>query len=200
MFKLFAPDAGEGGLDFFLEAGNQFAVGGDQRLFGFDLDDDGLLGGEGWNRKITWIDKIDRIFLDPVHPVYQCSILSPDAGEGGLNLFLEAGNQFAVGGDKGLFGFDLGNNGLLGGEGWNRKITWMDRMDRMFLDPVHPVYQCSSSSPQTRARVAWIFFSKRVISSRLAETKACSASISATMACWVETSSGIGIEMLFNAC
>ena len=45
---LFAPDAGEGGLDLLLEAGDQFAVGGDQRLLGFDLGDDGLLGGEGW--------------------------------------------------------------------------------------------------------------------------------------------------------
>ena len=44
----FAPDAGEGGLDLLLEAGDQFAVGGDQRLLGFDLGDDGLLGGEGW--------------------------------------------------------------------------------------------------------------------------------------------------------
>ena len=48
MFRLFAPDAGEGGLDFFLEAGDQFAVGGDEGLLGFDLGDDGLLGGEGW--------------------------------------------------------------------------------------------------------------------------------------------------------
>ena len=43
-----APDAGEGGLDLLLEAGDQFAVGGDQRLLGFDLGDDGLLRGEGW--------------------------------------------------------------------------------------------------------------------------------------------------------
>ena len=42
-----APDAGEGGLDLLLEAGDQFAVGGDQRLLGFDLGDDGLLRGEG---------------------------------------------------------------------------------------------------------------------------------------------------------
>ena len=37
-----APDAGEGGLDLLLEAGDQFAVGGDQRLLGFD----GALGFE----------------------------------------------------------------------------------------------------------------------------------------------------------
>ena len=47
---LISPDAGEGGLDFFLEAGDQFAVGGDQRLLGFDLGDDGLLRGQGWKR------------------------------------------------------------------------------------------------------------------------------------------------------
>lgn len=41
------------------------------------------------------------------------------------------------------------------------------------------------SSPPTRARVAWIFFSKRVISSRFVATNACSASISAAMACCV---------------
>ena len=45
---LLAPDAGEGGLDLLLEAGDQFAVGGNQRLLGFDLGDDGLLRGEGW--------------------------------------------------------------------------------------------------------------------------------------------------------
>ena len=43
---VFAPDAGEGGLDLLLKTGDQFAVGGDQRLFGFDLGDDGLLRGE----------------------------------------------------------------------------------------------------------------------------------------------------------
>ena len=45
---IFAPDAGEGGLDLLLEAGDQVAVGSDQRLLGFDLGDDGLLCGEGW--------------------------------------------------------------------------------------------------------------------------------------------------------
>ena len=43
----FAPDAGEGGLDLLLEAGDQFAVGGHQRLLGFDLRHDGTLRGEG---------------------------------------------------------------------------------------------------------------------------------------------------------
>jgi len=42
------PDAGEGGLDFRLEAGDQFAIGGHQRLLGFDLGDNDLLRGEGW--------------------------------------------------------------------------------------------------------------------------------------------------------
>ena len=41
-----APDTGEGGLNFLLEAGNQLPVGGDQRLLGFYLSDDGLLRGE----------------------------------------------------------------------------------------------------------------------------------------------------------
>ena len=44
----FAPDAGEGGLDLSLEAGEQFAVGGHQRLLGFDLRHDRVLRGEGW--------------------------------------------------------------------------------------------------------------------------------------------------------
>ena len=35
-------------MDFFLEAGDEFAVGGDQGLLGFDFGDDGLLGGERW--------------------------------------------------------------------------------------------------------------------------------------------------------
>ncbi len=48
MLNLFPPHAGEGGLDFFLEARNQFPVGGDEGLLGFDLGDDLLLGGEGW--------------------------------------------------------------------------------------------------------------------------------------------------------
>ncbi len=40
-----APDARKSGLDFLLEAGDQFAVSGHKRLLGFDLGDDGLLGG-----------------------------------------------------------------------------------------------------------------------------------------------------------
>ena len=43
-----APDAGEGGLDFLPEAGDQFPVGGDEGLLGFDLGHDGALrGGQG---------------------------------------------------------------------------------------------------------------------------------------------------------
>ena len=52
-------------------------------------------------------------------------------------------------------------------------------------------------SPQTRARVAWIFFSMRAINSRLAATKACSASISATIARWV-VMGGRGIGSFLN--
>jgi hypothetical protein len=53
-----APNAGEGGLDFLLEAGDQFAVGGDQRLLGFDLGDDGLLGGEGWEGDLIFLQDL----------------------------------------------------------------------------------------------------------------------------------------------
>lgn len=45
--RSFAPHAGEGGLDLLLEAGDQFAVGGDQRLLSFDLGDDGFAGWRG---------------------------------------------------------------------------------------------------------------------------------------------------------
>ena len=43
---IFVSDAGAGGLDLLLEVGDQVAVGGDQRLLGFDLRHDGLLRGE----------------------------------------------------------------------------------------------------------------------------------------------------------
>ena len=57
---ILAPDAGEGGLDLLLEAGDQFAVGGDQRLLGFDLGDDGLLGGKGREGKPQTFQYFDR--------------------------------------------------------------------------------------------------------------------------------------------
>jgi hypothetical protein len=41
----------------------------------------------------------------------------PEAGKGGLDLFLKADDQVAVSSDKGLLGFNLGDDGLLGGEG-----------------------------------------------------------------------------------
>lgn len=44
----YARDAGKGGLNLLLEAGDQFAVAVDQGLLGFDFSDDSLLGGEGW--------------------------------------------------------------------------------------------------------------------------------------------------------
>ena len=41
-FKLsFPPHPGEGDLDLLLETSNQFAVGSNQRLLGFDLGDEG---------------------------------------------------------------------------------------------------------------------------------------------------------------
>ena len=48
---LFTPNAGKGGLDLLLEAGNQFTVSRDQCLLGFDLGDDRLLDSERrqWN-------------------------------------------------------------------------------------------------------------------------------------------------------
>ncbi len=45
--RFLPPNAGEGGLDFGAEAGDLFAVGGHQRLLGFDLGHDGLLCGKG---------------------------------------------------------------------------------------------------------------------------------------------------------
>jgi len=43
VFRIFAPDAGEGGLNFLLEAGGQLAVGCDEGLLGFHLGCDGVL-------------------------------------------------------------------------------------------------------------------------------------------------------------
>ena len=42
MLNLFAPDTGKGGLNLFLKAGDQFAIGGNQRLRRLDLRHDGL--------------------------------------------------------------------------------------------------------------------------------------------------------------
>ena len=39
------PHACQRGLDFLLEAGDQFVVAVDQHLLGFDFGDDGLVGG-----------------------------------------------------------------------------------------------------------------------------------------------------------
>ncbi len=44
---LVTPDPGESVLNFLLEASDQFPVGGDQRLLGFDLGHDGSLCDEG---------------------------------------------------------------------------------------------------------------------------------------------------------
>ncbi len=64
----FIPNAGEGGLDFFLEAGDQFAVGGHQRLLGFDLHNDLLLCGEGRERDFKFFQPHNR----------QCFISRPE--------------------------------------------------------------------------------------------------------------------------
>ena len=47
-----------------------------------------------------------------VMPVFLTGILAPDAGEDGLELLLEAGDQLVVGVDQRLLGFDLGDDGL----------------------------------------------------------------------------------------
>jgi hypothetical protein len=53
------PDAGECGLDLLLEAGDQFAVGGDQRLLGLELGDDLLLDFE--RRSIHILDNSNNL-------------------------------------------------------------------------------------------------------------------------------------------
>ena len=63
-------------------------------------------------------------------------ILTPDAGESGLDLLLEALDQFAVGGDQRLLGFDFGDNGLLRGRGWEgepQAFQYFDRSDVFFV-------------------------------------------------------------------
>ena len=57
--RFFAPDAGEGGLDLLLEAGDQFTVGGHQSLLGFDLRHDRLLRGEGWQGDLDCLENLD---------------------------------------------------------------------------------------------------------------------------------------------
>ena len=52
-------------MDLLLEAGNQFPVGGDEGLFGFDLGDDLLLGSDGREGDFyflldTRLDPVDR--------------------------------------------------------------------------------------------------------------------------------------------
>ncbi len=42
-----SPYSSNSGLYLFLEAGDPFAVGGDQRLLCFNLGDNGFLGGDG---------------------------------------------------------------------------------------------------------------------------------------------------------
>ena len=43
----FSPHTGEGGLDFLLEANNQFAISLYEHLFGFDVRGNSLLFAEG---------------------------------------------------------------------------------------------------------------------------------------------------------
>ena len=57
-------------------------------------------------------------------------VLTPNACEGGLDLLLEARDQFAVGCNQGLLGFDLGDNGLLHGEGWEGDFEFLQLLNR----------------------------------------------------------------------
>jgi hypothetical protein len=64
--------------------------------------------------------------------------LPPHPRKGGLDLLLEAGDQFSVGGDQGLLSFDLGDDGLLRGEVWegDAEITEVPRPPQMFSMPM----------------------------------------------------------------
>ena len=59
-----------------------------------------------------------------------CVILTPDAGESGPDLFLEACDQLAISGDQRLFGFDLGDDGLLRSERGDRDLNRLN-VDKM---------------------------------------------------------------------
>jgi hypothetical protein len=59
-----AQNTGRRGLNLGLEAGDQLAVGGDQRLLAFDLADDGLLGGEGREGNLELPNLIGRQILE----------------------------------------------------------------------------------------------------------------------------------------
>ena len=55
---VFSPHPCEGGLDLLLEAGDQFAVGGNEPLLAFDLGDDGLLRSEGWEGELDLLERV----------------------------------------------------------------------------------------------------------------------------------------------
>jgi len=71
--------------------------------------------GVSWVYKGLLMVDIDTIHVSSLRR--SRLILAPDAGEGGLDLLLEALDQFAVGSDQCLLGCDLGDDGLLSGEG-----------------------------------------------------------------------------------
>lgn len=56
-----------------------------------------------------------------MHTAILVCIFAPDTSKCSLGLLLDAFDQFAVGGDEGLLGFDLGDNGLLRGQGRTRR-------------------------------------------------------------------------------
>ena len=94
-----------------LEAGDQFAVGGDQRLLGFDLGNDGLLGGEGWDGNLDgfqnldvdiflgslWSNVVEVLFLGP-HEHFQVAGVRSRFGNQANNAVGKAGREIEVGG------------------------------------------------------------------------------------------------------
>ena len=56
--------------------------------------------------------------------------LPPNPCQRSLDLLLEAGDQLVVSGDQRLLGFDLGDYGLLGGEGWEGDFRLVEAPNR----------------------------------------------------------------------
>ena len=56
----FPPDAGECGLDFGFEAGDEFAVGGNEGLLGFDFGDYVFLNVDQRKRNLIALNNLSR--------------------------------------------------------------------------------------------------------------------------------------------
>ena len=61
-------------------------------------------------------------------------VLTPHPRQRGLDLVLEAGDQIPVSGDEDLLGFDLGDDLLLGGEGWEGDRQLVERFQSEMPD------------------------------------------------------------------